>query len=64
MRWQAYVGTFALADMERYERMGLVLVKEQTPLDAVKVQSLLDMRELQEQMDQLHAVNDVLAAGR
>jgi hypothetical protein len=60
--WQVYVDIFAKAGIEVYEGMAAVLVEEQAPPDAG---SILNMRELQEQMDsQLHAVHDVLAAGR
>jgi hypothetical protein len=61
--WQAYADIIAEAGMEVYEGMAAVLVEEQAPPDASKVQSIFDMRELQEQMgNQLHAVHDVLAA--
>ena len=47
-----------------HEGTAAVLVEEQVPSDGGKVQSILDMRELKEQMgSQLHATYDVLAAG-
>jgi hypothetical protein len=45
--WQAYADIFAEAGMEVCEGMAAVLVGEQAPPDAGKVQSILDMRELQ-----------------
>jgi hypothetical protein len=62
--WQAYADIFAEAGMEVYEGMAAVLVGGQAPLDAGKVQSISDMRELQEQIcNQLHAVHGVHTAG-
>ena len=62
---QAWIDIFVEAGMEMYEGMAAILVEEQPPPDVCKVQRILDMMGLQEQMgSQLYAKYDVLAAGR
>jgi hypothetical protein len=62
-KWRKYLKLFEHTGMEVYETTGTVLVpqdEERSP-DKVRVQSLLNLRELQEQQfQQLHAVYEIL----
>jgi len=61
-KWEHYVKMFAEGGMEIYEHVGVVEVAEAAaPGDCGKVQSLLELREIEEQLHhQLYAVHEIL----
>jgi len=62
-RWQCYVDMFEDGGLEVYEKIGVVDVEEQLAAvtDGEKVSSLLELREIHEQLHhQLYAVHEIL----
>lgn len=63
-RWQNYILLFEEFGMEVYETIGRITVNEDTQAvqDGGKLQSLLELREIQEQLhQQLFSVHEVMA---
>jgi hypothetical protein len=61
-KWDYYLNMFEEAGMEVYESITAVHVAEQPPIpDGGRVESLLEMREIEEQLhQQLYAVHEIL----